>query len=81
MGRACFPTILLVSFLILLFFSQGFGRSLKNEEFSVEVVLKEESVGGDESVKGRKMIETMDYDEPEPNTNPRGGFFYSPPPN
>ncbi|XP_062106638.1 uncharacterized protein LOC133817979 [Humulus lupulus] len=74
MGRACFPTILLVSFLMLLFFSHGFGRSLRTEDSSVEV--KEESGG----VKAREMVETMDYAEPEPNTNPRAGYIFSPPP-
>ncbi|KAK3409209.1 hypothetical protein EUGRSUZ_J01355 [Eucalyptus grandis] len=30
--------------------------------------------------KWRKMVEVMDYSDPEPNTNPRSGYLLSPPP-
>ena len=38
-------------------------------------VLVKESAG-----KARVMIQMMDYEEPVPNTNPKSGYYLSPPP-
>ncbi|KAL3719242.1 hypothetical protein ACJRO7_004235 [Eucalyptus globulus] len=76
MGRSRFLAMLLVSSLLLLSFPQGFGRkvmqTVKQGDSPVEL---EESRG-----KLRKMVEVMDYSDPEPNTNPRSGFLLNPPP-
>ncbi|PON96377.1 hypothetical protein TorRG33x02_079660 [Trema orientale] len=81
MGRRCFPTILLVSFFVLLFFSHGFGRrSLKTVEGHQEESYSSVEVKENGGVKSREMIEVTDYSEPEPNTNPRAGYIFTPPP-
>ncbi|KAI3408023.1 Pectinesterase [Psidium guajava] len=76
MGRSSFLAGLLVSSLLLLSFSHGFGRKLMQNvnrgDFPVELAEN----GG----KWRKMVGVMDYSDPEPNTNPRSGFLLSPPP-
>ncbi|CAK9322673.1 unnamed protein product [Citrullus colocynthis] len=80
MGRSYFLSFLL-SFVIALCFSNGFGRNLRMVEavdshHGSRVLLEQES--------GRKwrmmMMETMDYSDPEPNTNVKGGYVSPPPP-
>ncbi|XP_030956246.1 uncharacterized protein LOC115978364 [Quercus lobata] len=77
MGRSCFHRILLVSSLLVLFFSHGFGRKV------METVEHEDSstVEGEETIgKSREIAELMDYSDPGPNTNPKAGYNLSPPP-
>ncbi|KAK1313953.1 hypothetical protein QJS10_CPA06g00475 [Acorus calamus] len=77
MGRPCFLAFLLISSLLTLSFSKGFGRRVVKIERGdlpdqFEVGVK----------KGREMMELMDYQEPGANTNPHlGGLFSPPPPN
>uniref|UniRef100_A0A2N9I673 Uncharacterized protein n=2 Tax=Fagus sylvatica TaxID=28930 RepID=A0A2N9I673_FAGSY len=77
MGRSCFLRILLVSSLLVLFFSHGFGRKVMEtvEDEDNSTVQGEEAIG-----KSRELIEVMDYSDPGPNTNPRTGYILSPPP-
>ncbi|XP_041004487.1 uncharacterized protein LOC121249761 isoform X1 [Juglans microcarpa x Juglans regia] len=78
MGRSCFLNILLVSSLLVLCFShEGFGRKvMETVEHEDSTFRVEESTVG----KSRMMIEVMDYSDPGPNTNPRSGYIFSPPP-
>ncbi|KAK9272610.1 hypothetical protein L1049_002985 [Liquidambar formosana] len=76
MGRSSFLTVLLVSALLILSSSRGFGRKvMATVEFEDSTVPLEETAG-----KPREMIESMDYKDPGPNTNPRAGYMFSPPP-
>ncbi|KAL3719243.1 hypothetical protein ACJRO7_004236 [Eucalyptus globulus] len=76
MGRSRSLAMLLVSSLLLLSFSHGFGRKvMQTVKHGASPVELEESGG-----KWRKMVEVMDYSDPEPNTNPRSGYLLSPPP-
>ncbi|CBI22235.3 hypothetical protein AAG906_019793 [Vitis piasezkii] len=77
MGRSCFLRALFLSALLLLSSSHGFGRKAM-ESFELKdssTVLVKESAG-----KARVMIQMMDYEEPVPNTNPKSGYYLSPPP-
>ncbi|KAE8021702.1 hypothetical protein FH972_007572 [Carpinus fangiana] len=75
MGRFCFLRILLLSSLLVLCFSHGFGskvmETVQHEDSGVQV---EETVG-----ESREMTEVMDYQDPGPNTNPKNGYIFSPP--
>ncbi|PSS33689.1 Centrosomal protein [Actinidia chinensis var. chinensis] len=75
MGRFHSVSALLVSALLLLSFSHGFGRKLMQTVENDTVPLEEN--GG----LSREMIE-LDYVEAGPNTNPKSGFIQSnlPPP-
>ncbi|OVA09827.1 hypothetical protein BVC80_1753g22 [Macleaya cordata] len=75
MGRSYFLRFLLFSAVLALCLSQGFGRKLMELENEDSAVLLEENTG-----KARKMIEVMDYTDPEANTNPRTGYLFTPPP-
>ncbi|KAL5805585.1 hypothetical protein ACOSQ4_028318 [Xanthoceras sorbifolium] len=77
MGWSCFNKLLPFSLLLLLcFFSHGFGRQLmETVDFEASSVQVKE--GGGES---REMMEVSDYNDPGPNTNPRAGYIFSPPP-
>ncbi|KAK9271741.1 hypothetical protein L1049_002104 [Liquidambar formosana] len=76
MGRSSFLTVLLVSALLILSSSHGFGRKvMATVEHEDSTVLLEETEG-----KPREMIESMDYKDPGPNTNPKAGYMFSPPP-
>ncbi|KAI6670337.1 hypothetical protein NL676_005222 [Syzygium grande] len=76
MGRPRFLAMLLVSSLLLLSFSShGFGRKVMQAVKQGGSPVELEESGG----KWRKMVEVMDYSDPEPNTNPRSGFLLSPP--
>ncbi|KAK7819478.1 uncharacterized protein LOC111988955 [Quercus suber] len=77
MGRSCFLKILLVSSLLVLFFSHGFGRKVMEtvEHEDNSTVQGEETIG-----KSREIAEVMDYSDPGPNTNPKAGYILSPPP-
>ncbi|BBH00309.1 hypothetical protein Prudu_010261 [Prunus dulcis] len=70
MGRPWFLRVFIVSCLLALCFSHGFGRNLLGnidlEDFSV--IVSKETHG-----QPRKMITVMDYADPEPNVNPRTG--------
>lgn len=68
--------MLLVSVLLLLSFSHGFSTQLKE---SVE--FKDSTVHVPEAgAEPREMMDLMDYKDPGPNTNPKSGFMFSPPP-
>ncbi|KAL7190522.1 hypothetical protein ACSBR2_022745 [Camellia fascicularis] len=74
----CLP-LLLISSLLLLSLSPGFGRKLMqtfdNQESSASTVVLEENVG-----LSREMIE-LDYVYAGPNTNTKSGYIPpSPPP-
>ncbi|XP_008783868.2 uncharacterized protein LOC103702970 [Phoenix dactylifera] len=82
MGRPRFLALLLVSALVFLSFSQGYGRRIRVMRHygrwgSSAPVVHEENSGME-----REMVETkMDYQEPGANTNTRGAtVFNSPPP-
>ncbi|KAL0554974.1 hypothetical protein IC582_008905 [Cucumis melo] len=85
MGRSSFLSILLLllSFLFALGFSNGFGR--RNLRMVVEPLDSHHNSRLLLEENGRKwrmvMMETMDYADPEPNTNVRGGYASPPPPN
>ncbi|GFY82984.1 Serrate RNA effector molecule like [Actinidia chinensis var. chinensis] len=78
MGRSHSVSALLVSALLLLSFSNGFGRKLMQtvEDEENPTVLLEENGG-----LSRETIE-LDYVEAGPNTNTKSGFIPSnlPPP-
>ncbi|KAI4346613.1 hypothetical protein L6164_007494 [Bauhinia variegata] len=75
MGHSRFVSILLLSSLLCLTFTHGFGRVLMETADHPHL-----TAGADEIVgKSRLMIEVMDYADPEPNTNPRSGYIVSPP--
>ncbi|XP_044467666.1 uncharacterized protein LOC123197423 [Mangifera indica] len=77
MGRFCFSRVLLLSVLLALFFSHGFGRLLmETAEFEDSTVEFEEAEIGGET---RELIELMDYKPTGPNTNPKTGYIFSPP--
>ncbi|KAM1358052.1 hypothetical protein ACFX1Q_045060 [Malus domestica] len=78
MGRRWFLRFLLVSSLLALFSSHGFGRKLMETAEHGEdssVLVSKENDG-----KSRRMITVMDYADPEPNVNPRTGYIFAPPP-
>ncbi|KAF8399489.1 hypothetical protein HHK36_015355 [Tetracentron sinense] len=76
MGQSCLLTFLLVSALLALSISQGFGGEvMMTFENEVSTVLTEEN-----SETAREMIEVMDYKDPGPNTNPKTGYLLCPPP-
>ncbi|KAJ0100022.1 hypothetical protein Patl1_21894 [Pistacia atlantica] len=78
MGRLCFSRVLLLSLLLALCFSLGFGRLLmETVEFGDSTVEFQEAEIGGES---RELIELMDYKPTGPNVNPRTGYVFSPPP-
>ncbi|XVE68160.1 hypothetical protein DITRI_Ditri09bG0046600 [Diplodiscus trichospermus] len=76
MGRSWFLKLLLLSILLILSLSQGFGRKV------METVVFEESTAEIEEFAdtSREMIEIMDYKDPGPNINPKTGYIFSPPP-
>ncbi|XWS44316.1 hypothetical protein CRYUN_Cryun15aG0034700 [Craigia yunnanensis] len=76
MGRSWFIKLLLLSMLLVLSFSQGFGRKV------METVEFEESTAQLEEFAetSREMIEIMDYKDPGPNINPKTGYIFTPPP-
>ncbi|KAJ6290321.1 hypothetical protein OIU78_026112 [Salix suchowensis] len=79
MGWSCFFRVVLVlALLVLPSFSHGHGISRKVIErygFGDSSVKLEETAGN-----SRGMYE-LDYElDPKPNTNPKTGFIYSPPP-
>ncbi|KAJ7974393.1 Calmegin [Quillaja saponaria] len=74
MRRSCFLSVLLVSSLLVLSFSHGSGRIL------TETVEHENSAALENARNSKEMIGMMDYDQPEPNTNPRNGYIFGPPP-
>ncbi|XP_010937174.1 uncharacterized protein [Elaeis guineensis] len=84
MGKPCFLALLLLSALVFLSFSQGYGRRIRvmrhyGRWHSPVPVVHEENSGME-----RKMVEMeMDYQDPTANTNPKGGTLPnspSPPP-
>ncbi|KAJ8749873.1 hypothetical protein K2173_013788 [Erythroxylum novogranatense] len=77
MGRSCSLRFLLVFAILVLSISNGFGRKMMIETADVvdSSVQAEETAG-----KLRKMIEMLDYQDPQPNTNPRTGYVYVPSP-
>ncbi|KAG6588364.1 hypothetical protein SDJN02_15943 [Cucurbita argyrosperma subsp. argyrosperma] len=82
MGRSPFLSILLLSLLIAPCFTNGFGGKMRMMEgvdthHGSSVELKE---SGEEMRRRMMMMETMDYSDPEPNTNVKGGGYVSPPP-
>uniref|UniRef100_A0A9I9CXP1 Protein CLAVATA 3 n=1 Tax=Cucumis melo TaxID=3656 RepID=A0A9I9CXP1_CUCME len=94
MGRSSFLSILLLllSFLFALGFSNGFVFCCKSEGFgrrNLRMVVEPLDSHHNSRLlleeNGRKwrmvMMETMDYADPEPNTNVRGGYASPPPPN
>ncbi|KAJ6936520.1 hypothetical protein NC652_011277 [Populus alba x Populus x berolinensis] len=79
MGWSCFLRVLLVlALLVLPSFShgRGFGRKvIETFEFGDSSIELEESAGN-----SRGMY-ALDYDlDPKPNTNPKTGYIYTPPP-
>ncbi|KAK1552527.1 hypothetical protein Q3G72_018770 [Acer saccharum] len=77
MGRPCFNKLLIFSVLLLLCFSHGFGRQLMvTGEFEDSSTVQVQEARGE----SREMIEVMDYKDPGPNTNPKAGYIFSPPP-
>ncbi|GLU11076.1 hypothetical protein SLE2022_278460 [Rubroshorea leprosula] len=78
MDRLWFVRALLVSVLLVFSFSQGFGRKAMETDVQYEQVTAQmEEVPG---VSPREMTELMDYSETGPNTNPRTGYIFTPPP-
>ncbi|GLU11073.1 hypothetical protein SLE2022_278430 [Rubroshorea leprosula] len=78
MGRLRFVRALLVSVLLVFSFSQGFGRKAMETDVEYEQVTAQiEEVPG---LLPREMTELMDYSETGPNTNPRTGYIFTPPP-
>ncbi|CAN6572033.1 unnamed protein product [Malus baccata var. baccata] len=78
MGRHWILRFLVVSCLLALCFSHGFGRKLvETAEHGDDssVLVSRENHG-----KSRKMNTMMDYADPEPNVNPRTGYIFTPPP-
>ncbi|KAB2613864.1 hypothetical protein D8674_036180 [Pyrus ussuriensis x Pyrus communis] len=75
MGRRWFLRFLLVSCLLALFSSHGFGRKLMETGEDSSVLVSREN-----HRKSRKMITVMDYADPEPNVNLRTGYIFTPPP-
>ncbi|KAK9036062.1 hypothetical protein V6N11_078083 [Hibiscus sabdariffa] len=74
MGPSWFLKLILLSMLLILSSSsQGFGRILMELEESTAQL--EEFAD-----RSREMIEIMDYKDPGPNTNPRTGYIFCPPP-
>ncbi|KAJ9147610.1 hypothetical protein P3X46_029748 [Hevea brasiliensis] len=79
MDRSCFLRVLLVFVLLALFVSHGFSRKvMKTAEIGGDSSDQAEETGG----KSREMIEeVLDYQlDPGPNTNPKTGFIFGPPP-
>ncbi|WCJ25680.1 hypothetical protein M5689_007548 [Euphorbia peplus] len=79
MGRSSFLHLLLLFALLSISFHHGFGRKLMMETLEVgDSSIKAEEIEG----KSREMMmEGLDYNlDPEPNTNPKTGFIYGPPP-
>ncbi|XVF58289.1 hypothetical protein PTKIN_Ptkin07bG0053000 [Pterospermum kingtungense] len=75
MGRSWFLKLLL-SMLVVLFFSPGFSRKvMETVEFEQSTAQLEEFAD-----TSREMIEIMDYKDPGPNVNPKTGYMLSPPP-
>ncbi|XWS30247.1 hypothetical protein CRYUN_Cryun24cG0100100 [Craigia yunnanensis] len=76
MGRSWFLKLLL-SMLLIIFFSQGFGRKVMETVEFEESTAQLEREFADTS---REIIEIMDYKDPGPNINPKTGYIFSPPP-
>ncbi|KDP27161.1 hypothetical protein JCGZ_19860 [Jatropha curcas] len=69
MGRSHFLKSLLVLAFLVLSFSHGSSRKvMETVEVGDSSVEPEEIVG-----KAREIIETADYEDPGPNTNPKTG--------
>ncbi|XVF60559.1 hypothetical protein PTKIN_Ptkin08bG0057700 [Pterospermum kingtungense] len=67
---------LLVSMLLIISFSQVFGgKVMETVEFGESSAQLEEFAD-----TSREMIEIMDYKDPGPNTNPKAGYIFTPPP-
>ncbi|MED6183366.1 hypothetical protein PIB30_037283 [Stylosanthes scabra] len=74
--HSCFLLLLLSSLLFLSFIGHGFGK--------IEVRKTYEHTHSTHTTQeyGRRMMasfEVEDYAEPEPNTNPKNRFLYTPP--
>ncbi|OAY56857.2 hypothetical protein MANES_02G047166v8 [Manihot esculenta] len=78
MGRSCFLRVLLVLALLALTVSQGFSRKvMETAEAGGDSLVQAEEIGG----KSREVVAVMDYQlDPGPNTNPKTGFIFGPPP-
>ncbi|CAL0308376.1 unnamed protein product [Lupinus luteus] len=66
--------LLLLSSMLFLSFGYGLGR--------VEATFEDKYSGAENEEYNGKMgmkFETLDYAEPEPNTNPKIGYLLSPP--
>ncbi|KAI4352562.1 hypothetical protein L6164_006799 [Bauhinia variegata] len=75
MGYSRFLSILLLSSLLFLSFTHGFGRVLMKTVDNPPLTARAIEFAG----KSRFMTEVMDYSDPEPNTNTKNGFMFSPP--
>ncbi|KAF9626215.1 hypothetical protein IFM89_031342 [Coptis chinensis] len=76
MALAYFLRILLISSLLTLCFSQGYGRKLVKDDKEESVVLLEDFEKYIQ--EGRLLIGVMDY--PDPGPNPKNRPLLSPPP-
>ncbi|CAK9170983.1 unnamed protein product [Ilex paraguariensis] len=79
MGRSRFLAVLVLSTLLILSSSHGFGRELMETSGggeSATTALLEENAGGE----SREMTEVLDYVDPGPNTNPKSGLLPPPSP-
>ncbi|EEF30529.1 conserved hypothetical protein [Ricinus communis] len=75
MGRFCFLRVILV--LALLALSSSHGRKVMETVDVGDSYVQPEEIAGN----SREMIEVLDYQlDPGPNTNPKTGFIYGPPP-
>ncbi|KAB1211589.1 hypothetical protein CJ030_MR6G013919 [Morella rubra] len=55
---------------------EGFARNVMETVEHEDPTFHVEETAG----KSREMIEVMDYSDPGPNTNPKSGYIFSPPP-
>ncbi|KAJ0988290.1 hypothetical protein J5N97_006646 [Dioscorea zingiberensis] len=78
MGKPRFLAILLISALLCLSFSQGYGRRVRIMKHFQKGLFSPPLFKGKWKV-GRVMVEMEDYREPGANTNPRSGSFFTPP--
>ncbi|KAJ7970997.1 Serrate RNA effector molecule like [Quillaja saponaria] len=76
MGRSSsFHMVLLVLSLLVLSFTHGLGRKLTEIDEH-----KDSSTAVETAGISKETVGMMDYDEPQPNTNPKNGYIISPPP-
>ncbi|XVE83763.1 hypothetical protein DITRI_Ditri16bG0112700 [Diplodiscus trichospermus] len=78
MGRSSFLKLILLSMVLILSFSRGFGTKIMGtvDQFEESTAQLQEEFAG----TSREMIEVMDYKDPGPNTNPKTGYILGPPP-